>query len=50
MLPAVDFDGKIMMETNSSLSLSPNGNGALFDALSKDGALLRTFVKELDYV
>ena len=38
------------MESQGSISLSPNGNGALFDALSKNGELLRTFTKELNYV
>ena len=33
MLPAVDTDGKIMLASQSSLKLAPNGNGALFDSL-----------------
>ena len=34
MLPAVDTDGKILMASESSLKLAPNGNGALFDSLN----------------
>ena len=33
MLPAVDTNGKIMMASQSSLKLAPNGNGALFVSL-----------------
>ena len=35
MLPAIDHNtGKILMKTRSSLQLSPNGNGALFDSIN----------------
>ena len=36
MLPAVDSNGKIMMQSASSLKLAPNGNGALFDSLKSN--------------
>lgn len=36
MLPAVNDQGKILLESKSQLVLSPNGNGALFDAISKN--------------
>jgi len=38
-MPAVDFEGKILLETKSSLALSPNGHGGTFRALADHGAL-----------
>jgi UDP-N-acetylglucosamine/UDP-N-acetylgalactosamine diphosphorylase len=32
-LPTLTFEGKLMLETRKTLSLGPNGNGALFEAL-----------------
>lgn len=39
MAPSVDFNGKILMESPSSLSLSPNGNGGWFSSMKKCGLL-----------
>ena len=36
MLPAVDENGKIMLQSSSSIKLAPNGNGALFDSLKSN--------------
>ena len=33
-IPTITFEGKIMLETRKSLSLCPNGNGALFKSLA----------------
>lgn len=38
-MPAVDFAGKIMLETRCSLALSPDGHGGSFRALHRSGAL-----------
>lgn len=38
-MPAVDFNGKIMLETKSALALSPDGHGGSLRALHRSGAL-----------
>lgn len=37
MAPAVDFDGKIILETKDMPALSPNGNGGWFSSLQRAG-------------
>ncbi len=38
-MPAVTFDGKIMLETKSSIALSPDGHGGSLRALERSGSL-----------
>ncbi|MBL9209589.1 MAG: UDPGP type 1 family protein [Opitutaceae bacterium] len=38
-MPAVDFAGRILLETKSSLALSPDGHGGSLRALQRSGAL-----------
>ncbi len=38
-MPAVDFEGNILLETKSSLALSPDGHGGSLRALRRSGAL-----------
>ena len=33
-LPAVSAEGKVLMKSNCELAMSPNGNGAFFEALN----------------
>ena len=37
MAPAVDFDGKIILETKDTPAISPNGNGGWFGSLQRAG-------------
>ena len=37
MAPAVDFEGKVLLETKSKISTSPNGNGGWFVSLDRNG-------------
>ena len=37
MAPAVDYDGKIILETKDMPALSPNGNGGWFGSMQKAG-------------
>lgn len=39
MAPSVSYNGKIFMESKSSLSLSPNGNGGWFSSMKRCGLL-----------
>lgn len=37
MMPAVDFEGNVLMESEDSLAMSPNGNGGWFKSMLRAG-------------
>lgn len=39
MAPAVDYEGKVLLETKGKISTSPNGNGGWFVSLERNGLL-----------
>ncbi len=50
MVPAVDFSGKIYLESKSSLSLSPNGNGGWFSSMAKAGLLEELKERKIEWL
>lgn len=49
-MPACGYDGKLLLATKSSLSLSPDGHGGTLLALRKSGALDRMAKEGVDYL
>lgn len=49
MLPAVDLEGRILMESAHEVKLAPNGNGGLFDSIMKRENI-RSHLLTCDYV
>lgn len=41
LLPSFDFNGKLLLDSPHSLSLSPNGHGGIFKSFMKSGSLNR---------
>lgn len=39
VLPCIDFDGKILMETTSRAAVAPDGNGGIYPALMASGII-----------
>lgn len=39
MVPAVDYEGRILMQNDCELVLSPNGNGGWYSSMAKTGVL-----------
>lgn len=50
MNPATDFDGKILMNSKSSLAMSPNGNGGWFSSMDKAGLLEDIFSSNIEWI
>ena len=49
-MPAIGYDGKLLMASKSSLSLSPDGHGGTLLALRKSGALDRMVAEGTDII
>jgi UDP-N-acetylglucosamine pyrophosphorylase len=43
MLPAVDQNGKILMNSKFEVKLAPNGNGGLFEIIKRSA--IRTYIE-----
>jgi UDP-N-acetylglucosamine/UDP-N-acetylgalactosamine diphosphorylase len=50
MLPALDADGRILMQSAGRLALSPNGHGGCLAALTNDGLLDRLEGQGIDII
>lgn len=50
MLPAVDFNGKIIMEDKNVISLSPNGNGGVYRGLYYSGIIEQLEKRGVEYI
>lgn len=49
-IPAVDYNGKIMIESEDSLSLAPGGNGAIYLEMKNRGALEHMKTNQVKYI
>jgi UDP-N-acetylglucosamine/UDP-N-acetylgalactosamine diphosphorylase len=50
VLPALSLDGNIILEERGKIVLTPNGNGAVFDAINKLPALQEILRDQVDYL
>lgn len=50
MNPCTDFSGKILMNSKSSLAMSPNGNGGWFSSLESAGLLDEIYNSNLKWI
>lgn len=50
MVPSVDFEGKIYLESPGQICLSPNGNGGWFSSLCKAGHLKNILESNIKYI
>ena len=50
MAPSVDMSGKVLMESRSKISLSPNGNGGWFSSLVRAGLLDEIKEKGVEWI
>lgn len=50
MAPATDYEGKVYMESKSTMSISPNGNGGWFSSMKKWGILDIVHRENIEYL
>ncbi|CAG8639148.1 9318_t:CDS:2 [Dentiscutata heterogama] len=49
-LPALTYEGKVLMETKSTLAVAPNGNGGMYVALRKEKIFESMIARNISYV
>lgn len=49
-MPAISYDGKILLKTKSSLALAPNGHGGTLLALHDSGALAQMSADNIEHI
>ena len=50
LMPAVDFEGKIILEKEGQIAMSPDGHGGIFKALHKNKLLQFLKDKNIEYI
>ena len=50
MVPAVDYEGRILMQSESELVLSPNGNGGWYSSMAKTGVLADVHARGVEWL
>lgn len=48
-LPALDLEGKVIMESPSRLFMAPNGNGGIYQALHDQGVINTLRQNKVEY-
>ena len=50
MNPATDFEGKVLLNSENTLALSPNGNGGWFSSMQKAGLLPDIVDSDIEWI
>ena len=50
MVPTVDFEGRVLMASNTELSMAPNGNGGWFSSMVLDGMLDDIHARGIEWI